>query len=49
MASNSFGTLFRITTYGESHGVALGVRRPAVRRCLIVPPSLASRAHAPSC
>lgn len=25
MASNSFGTLFRITTFGESHGVALGV------------------------
>ena len=25
MASNSLGTLFRITTYGESHGVALGV------------------------
>ncbi len=25
MASNSFGTLFRVTTFGESHGVALGV------------------------
>lgn len=25
MASNSFGTLFRITTWGESHGVAIGV------------------------
>lgn len=25
MASNSFGTLFRITTFGESHGKALGV------------------------
>lgn len=25
MAGNSFGTLFRITTFGESHGVALGV------------------------
>lgn len=25
MASNSFGTLFRITTFGESHGVAIGV------------------------
>jgi len=25
MAGNSFGTLFRITTYGESHGEALGV------------------------
>ena len=25
MASNSLGTLFRITTFGESHGVALGV------------------------
>lgn len=24
MASNSFGNLFRITTFGESHGVALG-------------------------
>ncbi len=25
MAGNSFGTLFRISTFGESHGVALGV------------------------
>lgn len=25
MAGNSFGELFRITTFGESHGVALGV------------------------
>lgn len=25
MAGNSFGTLFRITTFGESHGVGLGV------------------------
>ncbi len=25
MASNSFGTLFRVTTFGESHGPALGV------------------------
>ena len=25
MASNSFGQLFRITTFGESHGPALGV------------------------
>lgn len=25
MAGNSFGTLFRITTFGESHGLALGV------------------------
>ena len=25
MAGNTFGTLFRITTYGESHGRALGV------------------------
>lgn len=25
MAGNSFGTLFRVTTFGESHGVALGV------------------------
>ncbi len=25
MASNSFGSLFRITTFGESHGTALGV------------------------
>ncbi len=25
MASNSFGTLFRFTTFGESHGVAIGV------------------------
>ena len=25
MASNSFGTIFRITTFGESHGPALGV------------------------
>ncbi len=25
MAGNSFGTLFRITTFGESHGAAIGV------------------------
>ncbi|MCH9633453.1 MAG: Chorismate synthase [Chlamydiae bacterium] len=25
MASNSFGNLFKITTFGESHGIALGV------------------------
>jgi chorismate synthase len=25
MASNSFGTIFRFTTFGESHGTALGV------------------------
>ncbi|MBB65401.1 MAG: chorismate synthase [Waddliaceae bacterium] len=25
MASNSFGTIFRITTFGESHGKAIGV------------------------
>src|SRR6202046_4789096 len=25
MASNSFGTLFRFTTWGESHGAAIGV------------------------
>lgn len=25
MAGNTFGTLFKITTFGESHGVALGV------------------------
>src|SRR6202046_2250657 len=25
MASNSFGTLFRFTTWGESHGPAIGV------------------------
>src|ERR1700730_11650276 len=25
MASNSFGTVFRITTWGESHGKAIGV------------------------
>ena len=25
MAGNSFGTLFRITTFGESHGKAIGV------------------------
>ena len=24
MAGNSFGTLFRYTTWGESHGVAIG-------------------------
>ena len=24
MAGNSFGTLFRFTTWGESHGVAIG-------------------------
>ena len=25
MAGNTFGTLFRLTTFGESHGAALGV------------------------
>ena len=25
MAGNTFGTLFRITTFGESHGAAIGV------------------------
>ena len=25
MASNSFGNVFRITTWGESHGIAIGV------------------------
>ena len=25
MSGNSFGTLFRITTWGESHGPAVGV------------------------
>ena len=25
MAGNSFGTLFKITTFGESHGPAIGV------------------------
>ena len=25
MSSNSFGTLFKITTWGESHGPAVGV------------------------
>ncbi|MBV8538743.1 MAG: chorismate synthase, partial [Alphaproteobacteria bacterium] len=25
MSSNSFGTLFRVTTWGESHGPAIGV------------------------
>ncbi|HEX3882300.1 MAG TPA: chorismate synthase, partial [Stellaceae bacterium] len=25
MAGNSFGTLFRFTTWGESHGPAIGV------------------------
>ena len=24
MAGNSFGQLFRVTTFGESHGLALG-------------------------
>ena len=24
MAGNSFGNLFRLTTFGESHGVAIG-------------------------
>ena len=24
MAGNTFGTLFKLTTFGESHGVALG-------------------------
>ena len=25
MAGNSFGTVFRITTFGESHGAGIGV------------------------
>ena len=25
MAGNSFGSLFRVTTFGESHGVGVGV------------------------
>ena len=25
MAGNSIGTIFRVTTFGESHGVAIGV------------------------
>ena len=25
MPGNSFGTLFKITTFGESHGASLGV------------------------
>ena len=25
MSGNSFGTIFRITTFGESHGKAIGV------------------------
>ena len=25
MAGNSFGKLFQVTTFGESHGVAMGV------------------------
>ena len=24
MSGNTFGTIFRVTTFGESHGVALG-------------------------
>ncbi|NNJ88559.1 MAG: chorismate synthase, partial [Eudoraea sp.] len=24
MAGNSFGTLFKLTTFGESHGLAIG-------------------------
>jgi len=28
MAGNSFGTLFRFTTFGESHGAAIGCVYP---------------------
>ncbi|HNW53525.1 MAG TPA: chorismate synthase, partial [Bacteroidales bacterium] len=24
MSANTFGTVFRLTTFGESHGIALG-------------------------
>lgn len=35
MAGNSIGQLFRVTTFGESHGIALG--------CIVdgIPPGLA--------
>ena len=32
MSHNSFGHLFRVTTFGESHGPALGASSTAVRR-----------------
>jgi hypothetical protein len=31
MAGNSYGTLFRVTTFGESHGEALGIRWLSIR------------------
>ena len=40
MAGNSFGTLFRFTTWGESHGPAIGVRR---RRRAVAHPARRSR------
>jgi hypothetical protein len=33
MSYNSFGVLFRVTTFGESHGPAIGASLMAVRRC----------------
>ncbi len=32
MNGNEFGRLFRMTTYGESHGEAMAVPSPASRR-----------------
>jgi len=40
MAGNTFGEQFRITTFGESHGRAVGVVMDGVRPGLIIDPSV---------
>ena len=36
MSHNTFGHLFRVTTWGESHGPAIGAWSTAARRCIPV-------------
>ena len=41
MAGNTIGQLFRVTTFGESHGLALGCTVALGHR--VTPPSAANR------